>query len=861
MNSPSRLKSVWAWLDDRTGLGRGWCQCAGRTVRPGTWLGSLGPNLIVFLVVVQALTGLVLWMHYSPSATSAWESVYYVQYELAGGWLVRGLHHFSAQVLVAVAVLYVIQLVLARRYQRPREFVFWAAIGFALVALGLCLTGDLLRWDQNSFSATKTRVSFAMLVPQIGGALFQLVAGGPAFGHLTLTRFFALHVGVLAPGLLLLLVLHAWFVRRANQAEAAGGTAVPYWPQQCLRNGVAWLVLLGVLLLLVFQRGLTGDHAGQPPGAYLGVELGAPADTDPAAAYAAARPEWSFRGLYEFAHLFTGQWQILPIFVIPSILMAYFLVIPFIGLSPKGHVVNVILVLALFAANAGLSWKSYRADYADPDYLAALEVGTRTGERAIALAQGTGIPAAGALTLVRTDPLLQGPELFQQHCAACHTYTPPEGTKFGPAEPSAPELAGFASRAWLTAFLDPEQISTAKFYGNTRFASGIMATYVKGHFGKLEEEKRQAIIAALSAEAQLKTQAEADHRGPDLIRRGKELLVSEECTRCHRFHDQGADGDAPDLTGYGSRDWLIGITADPTHRALYGVRNDRMPVYVEAPDQPAKNRLSPAQLDVLASWLRGEWYEPPAAGEETPPAAATGPAGTSALLALGRWDGRRAPVAPAATDPKGQALAVLALAQCALCHDYTDAAGQGLRARQPTAPSLYQFASAEWVRGILDPQQVAGPKYFGTNPEFKEGEMVKFVRSELKGLIKDSGQEVFDKLVAALAAEAQKDSPSEKIDEDTESLFDEFNCSNCHKFYGTGDLGSGPDLTGYGSRQWLVDIMTNPEHERFYPDSNDGMPAYHAFPDAPAKNLLTKEQMQQIADLLRGKLEPAPAKK
>jgi hypothetical protein len=68
-------------------------------------------------------------------------------------------------------------------------------------------------------------------------------------------------------------------------------------------------------------------------------------------------------------------------------------------------------------------------------------------------------------------------------------------------------------------------------------------------------------------------------------------------------------GIAPDLTGYASAEWLRGIISDPTHERFYPDTNDRMPAFA-ASDDPAANRLSPQELDMLVAWLRGEWYEP-----------------------------------------------------------------------------------------------------------------------------------------------------------------------------------------------------------------------------------------------------------
>jgi hypothetical protein len=56
------------------------------------------------------------------------------------------------------------------------------------------------------------------------------------------------------------------------------------------------------------------------------------------------------------------------------------------------------------------------------------------------------------------------------------------------------------------------------------------------------------------------------------------------CTECHQFRKTDEDASAPDLTGYGSREWLIGIINDPTHDRFYGKRNDRMPGLCEGAD-------------------------------------------------------------------------------------------------------------------------------------------------------------------------------------------------------------------------------------------------------------------------------------
>ena len=423
------MKALLDWIDHRTGLCSAVRQCAGRTAPGGVSWQNVWPSVIVFTFVVQVITGLVLWMHYSPSAQTAWESVYYVQHHVTLGWLLRGIHHYAAQVLVALLLLYLIQMVLRGTYRAPRECVFWIGVFLGLFSLALCLTGDLLAWDQNSYAATMVRTKFLMLLPVVGGSLFKLAAGGPTFGHLTLTRFFALHVGVFASGFLALLALHAWVLHRARAAQDdSDQPASPYWPDQTMRNAVGCLVVMAVILFLVFQHAWEGSHAGQVPGDYLGVALGAPADPDPANFYAAARPEWSLRGVYEFSNLFPGSLKIVPIFIVPGMVLAVVLLFPLIGKIKVGHGFNVVVMSALLFGIVGLTVWSYVHDSTSAEYQTALSEGLADAHRISVLARSPdGIPVEGALSLLRSDPKTQGPKLYDRQCASCHNYTDADG--------------------------------------------------------------------------------------------------------------------------------------------------------------------------------------------------------------------------------------------------------------------------------------------------------------------------------------------------------------------------------------------------------------------------------------------------
>jgi ubiquinol-cytochrome c reductase cytochrome b subunit len=626
--------SFCTWFSDRTGLGELRQRMAAAAPAAGRCRSCrVLPCVIGVLFWVEAITGFFLWCFYSPSAQTAWESVYYLQEHVAGGRFLRAMHHYTAHVLLAAIILYILQSIVRRAYRPPHELVFWVAVAMGLFALAAVLTGDLLAWDQNGYAATKTRTGFLALLPWVGNDLLKIAVGepGPALGHLTLTRFFALHVGIFAAGFLVLLVLHRVFSSRADQIEAlnaanvstggaCGTRAIPKGtvPFSSNENRDSPLAPrpspLAPLLAILTVAAIAAAAYWQR------VPLLSPADTDPANAYAAARPEWFLTGVYEFSHFFTGAWQIVPIFVVPGLLVCLLLAMPFLAKRPLGQAFNVLLTLVVLVAIVGMTYYSLAKDRADPVYQRAVAIERQQASRTLALIQHAGgIPPTGALTLLRNDPVTQGPILFARHCAACHDHAVVgrNGLQDIHAEKStAPNLAGYASRPWLAGLLDPKQINGPQYFGNTKFRGGKMPGFVKENLSNLDAKEKQnldKVIMALSAEAALPSQRELDANAARSIEEGRRLLVEEfDCTDCHKFHDKGKLGKAPELTGFGSRQWLAGMIRNPADIRRYGKLNDRMPAYAASSD-PALNTLSEHDLEMLVAWLRGEINEEPGA--------------------------------------------------------------------------------------------------------------------------------------------------------------------------------------------------------------------------------------------------------
>ncbi len=590
----SRMKPLLDWIDSRTGYRKLTQEVLYENIPGGARWRYVWGSTLTFAFSIQVITGIFLWMAYSASAQTAWESVFYIQFEMAGGWFLRGLHHYTAQVMTILLALHLLQVLIDGAYKAPREFNFWSGLLLLQLTLALSLTGYLLPWDQKGYWATKVATNIVSIVPFIGPDLQKLVVGGPDYGHHTLTRFLALHAGVL-PGLIIALIGgHIYFFRRhgIHAKQPLKKPDAKFWPDQVLADAIACLgVLFTVVVLTLITRG---------------AELAAPADA--ASQFSAARPEWYFLFLFELLKYFPGESEIIGAIVLPGAAVGFMFLMPYLGQWKLGHRFNLAFVFGGLAGAGLLTWMAMKQDRNDPNFQRALRDSHHQAARVIELAKApSGIPIAGAAALLREDPYIQGPKLFAKHCASCHRHGGHDGEGNPVKDPqSAADLKGFASREWLAGLLDPAKVDSLHYFGGTKFKDGKMVKWVKKNADEpKEQEQLKKIIAAVSAEAQLKSQRDADARDIAIIKQGVELARGDvACTDCHAFGKPDPDAIAPDLTGYGSRAWLVRFIGNPAHADFYGKRNDRMPLFAE------KQILDAKTIGILADWLRGEWYEP-----------------------------------------------------------------------------------------------------------------------------------------------------------------------------------------------------------------------------------------------------------
>jgi ubiquinol-cytochrome c reductase cytochrome b subunit len=651
------LRAVWSWLDDRAGVNRLWRGFADEPIPGGARWAYVFGSALTIVFALQALSGVMLAFYYSPSSTDAWASVYFIQREVTGGWILRGLHHWGSSAMIVLVVAHAVQTFLFGAHKKPRELNWIIGVLMALLVLAFGLTGYLLPWDQKGYWATRVATGIAGSLPVVGAALERLAVGGSDYGNLTLTRFFAIHVFVLPFLLVTLLGAHIYLFRRhgTTPPPGLGKTSLArvelFVPRQLALDAWAGLAVVAILAAVVWATG--------------GADLDAPAD--PASNYL-ARPEWYFLALFQLLKYFEGPLQLIGTVVLPGLATTIALVLPFLDRGPErraaGGVVGpfvafmapAVLAIAVNLAGIGsagprdpvrLVWAvalpcaaifavvalgfakrpepdsgpqaavgkrgrltllvlfglgavvaftllGAHEDAVDPSVAKAAAAARARADKALELA-AAGVPPGGGEALWASDPFSDGERVFQESCAVCHTLN-------GAGEHKGPALTGWARRAWLVAVIrtpdDP------RLFGPTKKLKA-MPPYDK-------PGEAEALAEFLLAEGGEKAVDAA------LVEKGRKLFADDTCKDCHLYGGEGRDlgTPGPELKAYATKEWLEGFITNPGAEKYFGPLNE-MPVFAE--------KLTKLEIEHVAAYLmmaRGESMEPPAAAPAPAPAPA-----------------------------------------------------------------------------------------------------------------------------------------------------------------------------------------------------------------------------------------------
>jgi quinol-cytochrome oxidoreductase complex cytochrome b subunit len=288
-----------------------------RSVRYTHTFGLGGMSLVLFLLL--AATGILLMFVYEPSPGLAYDSIVSLQTDVFFGKLVRNIHHWSANFLIAIVILHLLRVYLTGAYYAPRQFNWVLGLALLLCVLLSNFTGYLLPWDQLSYWATTIVTGMIAYVPLLGRWLQGVIRGGSEIGSATLINFYAFHTTVLPVLIILLMAWHFWRVRKAR------GVVIPRGPEEEVEEKPEYVLTLPHLLLREFSTALVLVAVIMVFSVLVNAPLGDAAN--PGMSPNPVKAPWYFVGIQELLLHFHPLFAVL---VIPLLAAAGLLLIPYL---------------------------------------------------------------------------------------------------------------------------------------------------------------------------------------------------------------------------------------------------------------------------------------------------------------------------------------------------------------------------------------------------------------------------------------------------------------------------------------------------------------------------------------------------
>ena len=230
-------------------------------------LDSIGALTFLFFTI-NAVTGVLLAMNYTATSEAAYSSIQTISMTLRYGWLIRGIHFYTANGMMIAATLHLITGYFKGTYKKPQELNWIVGVAAGAIIILSGFTGYVLRWDQMAVGAAGIGHGLAASIPQFGVAITNIFWGRTYTE--TLSRFYTSHI-LLLPGLLVaLLAIHYFMIRR-------------HGIEILLSEIIVAPIVLGLLFVFVSLFPLN-----------IGERF------DPMKPPTTLEPEWYFMGMYQF---------------------------------------------------------------------------------------------------------------------------------------------------------------------------------------------------------------------------------------------------------------------------------------------------------------------------------------------------------------------------------------------------------------------------------------------------------------------------------------------------------------------------------------------------------------------------------
>jgi len=256
------------WLDERLNISRLNDKFLRKAfpVHHSYFLGEI----TLFALIILILTGVLLALFYEPSqqlvknpldpngtpVPAAYASVLQIN-ALPFGDMLRRIHHWMANLMMAAAVLHMMRIYFTGSYKKPREINWWIGVLLLVFTALTALTGYSLPYDNYAFTTLKVIAGIAGSIPWVGEYVSQLAFAGAFPGERLIPRMYGYHIMLLPGALLGLTAAHMLIMIKQKHTQPGYAkriaykkiVGVPALTQQSFLMIMLGLLLMGIVTL------------------------------------------------------------------------------------------------------------------------------------------------------------------------------------------------------------------------------------------------------------------------------------------------------------------------------------------------------------------------------------------------------------------------------------------------------------------------------------------------------------------------------------------------------------------------------------------------------------------------------------
>jgi ubiquinol-cytochrome c reductase cytochrome b subunit len=432
------MHRVLHWFDERTGIQSLTSTVLDEPIPGGArWAYVFGSGLL-FILLLQVVTGIALALYYTPTAETAHTSVAYITKQVAGGSFLRSLHSYGSSAMIIVLGLHFLQTFVYGSFKGRRELLWISGALLSFLILGMGFTGYLLPWDQKAYFATAVGTNVAGQMPLIGTMLTRILRGGDTIGTLTLSRFYVAHVFLIPSMILMFVGAHVLLFRKAGPAGPPHEDPFtpkllkePFYPRQVLFDMGFALLIVAALAALSYLRPVTLGPIANPSDSHF-----------------LPRPEWYYLPMFEWLKFWEGPAVVVGVVVIPGLVAGGLFLMPFLDRRLERKIWRrPIPALAVAIVVSGMVYLGAKSQIDDRSGPTAQQLSQQQqDEKAYSASPfepytDAPEPGSAALPVAVVDPLAtKGKGIFDDRgCSACHGDS-------GTGTPLAPSLVGITRK-------------------------------------------------------------------------------------------------------------------------------------------------------------------------------------------------------------------------------------------------------------------------------------------------------------------------------------------------------------------------------------------------------------------------------